>query len=149
MQVFAACFFDLFLWLSIVKHCLCWACQYNKLDTLILDLIFYLFWCSLFRLFFVSFIVILSSLISHIARYAPSSTYKSTSEKRTKINATYIFRTTHMVIFAILSPILQPPPFYLTVVNPFITVNSLTLPPSHKYHLVIWNFNCIFVAFKQ
>ena len=32
--------------------------------------------------------VILSSLISHIARYAPSSTYKSTHEKRTKINST-------------------------------------------------------------
>lgn len=30
-----------------------------------------------------------------------------------------------------------------------ITVNSLTLPPSHRYYLVIWNFNCIFVAFKQ
>ena len=32
--------------------------------------------------------VILSSLISHIARYVPSSTYKSTHAKRTKINST-------------------------------------------------------------
>lgn len=30
-----------------------------------------------------------------------------------------------------------------------ITVNPLTLPPSHRYYLVIWNFNCIFVAVKQ
>ena len=49
---------------------------------------FYLFWRSQFRLLFVSFVVILSSLISHIARYAPSSTYKSTFENRTKINST-------------------------------------------------------------
>ena len=34
------------------------------------------------------FVVILSSLISHIARYVPSSTYKSTFENRTKINST-------------------------------------------------------------
>ena len=54
----------------------------------ILDLSFYLFWCSQFRPLFVSFGVILSSLISHIARYVPSSTYKSTHENRTKINAT-------------------------------------------------------------
>ena len=43
----------------------------------------------LFRSLFVSFDVILSSFISHIARYAPSSTYKSTYERRTKINSTY------------------------------------------------------------
>ena len=49
---------------------------------------FYLFWCSPFRPLFVSFGVILSSLICHIARYAPSSTYKSTHENRTKINPT-------------------------------------------------------------
>ena len=49
---------------------------------------FYLFWCSPFRPLFVPFGVILSSLICHIARYAPSSTYKSTHENRTKINAT-------------------------------------------------------------
>ena len=36
----------------------------------------------------VPFGVILSSLISHIARYVPSSTYKSTSENRKKINTT-------------------------------------------------------------
>ena len=54
----------------------------------------YEFKCSLillflFRSLFVSFDVILSSFISHIARYAPSSTYKSTYERRTKINSTY------------------------------------------------------------
>ena len=54
----------------------------------ILDLGFYLLWCSPFRPLFVSLGVIMSSLISHIARYAPSSTYKSTSENRTKINTT-------------------------------------------------------------
>ena len=43
----------------------------------------------LFRSLFVSFDVILSSFISHIARYAPSSTYKSTYERKTKINSTY------------------------------------------------------------
>ena len=43
----------------------------------------------LFRSLFVSFYVILSSFISHIARYVPSSTYKSTYERRTKINPTY------------------------------------------------------------
>ena len=43
----------------------------------------------LFRSLFVSFVVILSSFISHIARYDPSSTYKSTYERRTKINSTY------------------------------------------------------------
>ena len=43
----------------------------------------------LFRSLFVSFYVILSSFISHIARYVPSSTYKSTYERRTKINSTY------------------------------------------------------------
>ena len=53
-----------------------------------LDLGFPLFWCSPFRPLFVSYGVILSSLISHIARYAPSSTYKSTSENRTKVNTT-------------------------------------------------------------
>ena len=35
-----------------------------------------------------SFGVILSSLISHIVHYVPSSTYKSTHENRTKINTT-------------------------------------------------------------
>ena len=54
----------------------------------ILNLGFYLFWCSPFRPLFVTFGVILSSLISHIARYAPSSTYKSTHENRTKIKPT-------------------------------------------------------------
>ena len=54
----------------------------------ILDLSFFLFLCSLFRPLFVSFGVILSSFISHIARYAPSSSYKSTHENRTKINST-------------------------------------------------------------
>ena len=54
----------------------------------------YEFKCSLillfrFRSLFVSFDVILSSFICHIARYAPSSTYKSTYERRTKINSTY------------------------------------------------------------
>ena len=34
------------------------------------------------------FCVILSSLISHIARYVPSSTYKRTHERRAKINST-------------------------------------------------------------
>ena len=54
----------------------------------ILNLGFYLFWCPPFRLLFVPSGVILSSLISHIARYVPSSTYKSTHERRAKINAT-------------------------------------------------------------
>ena len=43
----------------------------------------------LFRSLFVSFDVILSSIISHIARYVPSSTYKNTYERKTKINSTY------------------------------------------------------------
>ena len=43
----------------------------------------------LFRSLFVSFDVILSSFISQIARYVPSSTYKSTYERKTKINSTY------------------------------------------------------------
>ena len=43
----------------------------------------------LFRSLFVSFYVILSNFISHIARYVPSSTYKSTYERRRKINSTY------------------------------------------------------------
>ena len=46
------------------------------------------FLVSSFRLLFVPSGVILSSLISHIARYVPSSTYKSTHAKRTKINST-------------------------------------------------------------
>ena len=54
----------------------------------ILNLGFYLFWCPPFRPLFVPSGVILSSLISHIARYVPSSTYKSTHERRAKINAT-------------------------------------------------------------
>ena len=54
----------------------------------ILNLGFYLFWCPPFRLLFVPSGVILSSLISHIARYVPSSTFKSTHKRRTKINAT-------------------------------------------------------------
>ena len=38
--------------------------------------------------------VILSSLISHIARYAPSSTYKSTHEKKNENQLDIISRTT-------------------------------------------------------
>jgi hypothetical protein len=54
----------------------------------ILDLSFYLFWGSQFRPLFDFFGVILSSLISLIARYVPSSTYKSTHERKSKINST-------------------------------------------------------------
>ena len=54
---------------------------------------FYLFWCSLFRSLFVPFGVILSSFISHIARYAPSSTYKKHTRKKNENQLDIIFRT--------------------------------------------------------
>ena len=55
----------------------------------ITNLSIHLFYCFCFGRFVVSFDVILSNFISHIARYIPSSTNKSTYERGTKINSTY------------------------------------------------------------